>query len=159
IEPDYTGDPVITGGKYYYSFDQYLDLLRANRINLVRLFMFPIFDEPFNPFKKLADGKYDLFQADGDYEPYLYRRESFVQKARARGLVVLLSLASSQMLRRDGWHVNPFFAEKNANRIAIDDQENTQPIIADDAGEVAERALAYFCDIQESAGTPQQMAL
>lgn len=151
VDPTYTGTPDLDGGLYRISFDQYLDRLQAKKINYMRLFLFQLYRAPFGPFKKNGSYIYNLMQDDLAYDEYLNRLELFIQKARARGIIICLSLFSSQMIAGGAghnWDVNPF-----------NDKNNTDDIISDAAGNPPPTAYEYFCDIKKSGGTAQQMKL
>jgi hypothetical protein len=131
--------PIIKGGRYVLSFDDYLDALHSaktihpaageTRINLVRVFLFPPYKVRCSPFEETVPGaKWDPLLLNGTY---LNRLDEFIVKARSRGIVVCISLFCSQMLRGQAWQFNPFNAANN------------------DRGFVNGNQLVNFFDIQD----------
>jgi hypothetical protein len=131
--------PIIRGGRYVLSFDNYLDALHSTktmhpaagetRINFARLFLFPPYQVRRTPFEEIVPGKkWNPLSIDGTYLNCL---DEFIVKARSRGIVVCLSFFCSQMLRGQAWQINPFNAANN------------------DKGFIGDKPLVNFFDIQD----------
>lgn len=154
-DPNNVGMPppadILKGSHYKMTFDSYLDQLKTHLvdpdhpqtsktagINYSRLFLFQLYDVPYLPFDKV-NGKYDLKTVS---ETFLKRLEEFIEKARARGIVVCISLFSHHMLRADDdyWKGSPFNAKLN----------NTAKDSSTDGGFIAEDdGLPEFFEIEE----------
>lgn len=131
--------PIIRGGRYVLSFDNYLDALHSTktmhpaagetRINFARLSLFPPYQVRRTPFEEIVLGKkWNPLSIDG---AYLNCLDEFIVKARSRGIVVCLSFFCSQMLRGQAWQINPFNAANN------------------DKGFIGDKPLVNFFDIQD----------
>ncbi len=101
----------VTGGqssnRIRLLYSQYLAMLAAHDVNLVRVWLFDLNEGDSYPFFHLfgAD-KYDLNKASTRYRRRLLR---FVDLARRHGIVVHLTIASDQMLRQASWKRMPFY--------------------------------------------------
>jgi hypothetical protein len=105
--------------KIRLTYAQYLALLAAHDVNLVRVWLFDLNEGDSYPFFHLfgAD-KYDLNKASTRYRRRLLR---FVDLARKYGIVVHLTIASDQMLRPASWKKMPFYHAQSNGQFAGED--------------------------------------
>ena len=118
----YKGEPVLLiGGTVEDNLFQipnlkvHLDLLKSVGGNYVRNTMSSRDDGNLWPFKKLADGKYDLEQFD---EAYWLRFENFLEDTHERDIIVQIEVWATFDYYRDIWEVNPFNPKNNVNYTA-----------------------------------------
>lgn len=144
-----------SSGKYHLTYKTYLDRLRdagasldpPRGINLVRLFILnqqKVRHYPFPLEERRVNGRLvRKFRLDLINEDYIKRLVEFVREARARGIVVCISLCSFASLRLPrenndpgGYRSSPFNKANNWNEM-----------IAPDPG--TEDARGAFCAIEE----------
>jgi len=136
--------PILSGGKYGMMFEDYLDRLQAYKINFCRLFVFPLFDFEYTPYGNKDGHKYDLENVS---TVYLDRLSEFIKNARDRGIIVCLSLFSSQMLKKDTWDFHPFNVANNTTG-------NVDPkagYFGDEDGQPLRNGLGLFCNVNEGS--------
>jgi hypothetical protein len=127
---------LIASGEHYgavlnreFNYERYLDTLRADRLNLTRVFSGSYREVPGNfqiaantlapaPGKFLApwrqqDGKFDLTKWD---DAYFDRLKKFLAYARRRGVIVELVLFCP-LYEESMWSVSPMNARNNVNGI------------------------------------------
>lgn len=117
---DAEGPPTsdLVGPRYGMKFNLYLDKLKAAKINYLRLFLFNPQRVRHYPFRVENLGQGNKFSLEKVSQPFLQRLTEFVGKARARGIVVCISLSSSQAIARaDSWRDSPFNAANNNNKL------------------------------------------
>lgn len=142
--PEVLPMPILTGGKYGMMFEDYLGLLQAYKINYCRLFVFPLFNFEYTPYGNNDGHKYDLANVSTDY---LNRLSEFIEKARDRGIIVCLSLFSSQMLKKATWDFHPFNVANNTTG-------NVDPkagYFGDEDGQSVRNGLGLFCNVNEGS--------
>jgi len=97
------------------TYAQWLAMLAAHKINLVRIWAFDLNESDSYPFHHtFGSDQYDLNVASTRYRRRLVR---FIDLARRHGIVVHLTLSSDQMLRQEFWPKTPFHT-----RHAVNDQ-------------------------------------
>ena len=95
------------------TYAQWLAMLAAHRVNLVRIWLFDFLEGDSYPFfHQFGSDQYDLNRAS---QRYLRRLVRFVDLARRHGIVVHITIASDHMMRRDeatprknSWNGTPF---------------------------------------------------
>lgn len=107
------GDPDLRGPLYRLRIDHYLERLRREKVNYLKVLVFDERKPHFSPFATDAEGAAAGERVSGISPRYLERLEELVRKARQRGIVIVLSLFASRMLREPGWLVSPFNARNN----------------------------------------------
>ena len=136
----YLGKPmvIVGSGEHYgavmnldFNYDQYLETLQKDGLNVTRLFMGAYYERPgafgiqFNtlapaedklllPWQK-KDGKYDL---DAWNAAYFSRLHDFMQKAAQHGVIVEITLFSAYY--GAGWAYHPFNGANNINGTPAD---------------------------------------
>lgn len=134
----YKGKPVLLlGGSVDDSLFQipdlkdHLDLLKSVGGNYIRNTMSSRNDKDFevHPFKKLANGKYDLNQWNDEY---WNRFENMLKWTQERDIIVQIEIWATFDYYRDNWAVNPFNPKNNINYTAaqtsLPEQVNSHPI-------------------------------
>ncbi len=117
----YQGTPILLlGGSKDDSLFQipdlreHLDALAAAGANYVRNTMSdrPDFGFEVYPFQRLADGRYDLEQWNGEY----WRRfTEFLRLTRERGIIVQIEVWDRFDYSRDNWEKHPYNPKNNVN--------------------------------------------
>jgi hypothetical protein len=133
----YNGKPVLLlGGTKDDSLFQipdvgeHLDLLKSVGGNYIRNTMSSRNDKGFEvrPFKKLANGKYDLNQWNREY---WNRFEKMLKLTQERDVIVQIEVWATFDYYRDNWAVNPFNPKNNINYTAketgLPEQVNSHP--------------------------------
>lgn len=133
-------NPLPAPPKYSLSFAEYLDKLRGARVNWARVFVFEQFRTRFYPFTGSFESNFNLHIINS---AYIARLVDFVEKARARGIVVCISLFSSQMLSAGGFAHSPF-----------NFQHNNNGVIRNPDGTPAGVGRNEFCKIEQPPGQP-----
>lgn len=88
------------------TYAQWLAMLAAHRVNLVRVWLFDFVEADSYPFfHRFGSDQYDLLRTS---QRYLRRLIRFIDIARKHGIVVHISIASDQMMRREAWKSTPF---------------------------------------------------
>ncbi len=93
----------------------HLDLLKSVGGNYVRNTMSSRDDGNLWPFKKLADGRYDLDEFD---KAYWLRFENFLEYTHKRDIIVQIEIWATFDYYRENWDVNPFNPKNNINYTA-----------------------------------------
>ncbi|HVF55618.1 MAG TPA: hypothetical protein VM934_05685 [Pyrinomonadaceae bacterium] len=124
--------------KYSLTFTEYLDKLHAARINWVRIFVFHGYRVRVYPFTGSFAAGFNLHEINGNY---ITRLVDFIDKARARGIVVCITLFTAQAFSSGGLIDDPFHAKNNNNDVIV----NPRGIPVDDG-------RPYFCDIEQPPG-------
>lgn len=109
---------------------KHLDLLASVGGNYIRNTMSSRSDKGFEvqPFKKLANGKYDIMQWNNEY----WRRfHNMLKWAQQRDIIVQIEVWATFDYYRDNWAVNPFNPKNNINYTAdqtgLPEQVNSHP--------------------------------
>lgn len=124
--------PDLTGPKYHMKFSAYLDKLGSAGVNYLRLFIFNPQRVKHYPFRVETINGVSKFSLDKVSPAFLQRLTEFVGQARGRGIVVCISLSSSQAIARaDAWRDNPFNAANNHNGLiaGVADARSTYCVI------------------------------
>ena len=109
----------------------HLDLLKSVGGNYIRNTMSSRNDKGFEvkPFKKLANGKYDLEKWNDEY---WNRFENMLKLTHQRDIIVQIEVWATFDYYRDHWAVNPFNPKNNINYTAaqtgLPEQVNSHPI-------------------------------
>ena len=118
----YKGRPVVLlGGSVDDNLFQipnlraHLDLLKSVGGNYVRNTMSSRDDGNLWPFKKLADGRYDMDEFD---KAYWRRFENFLEDTYERDIIVQIEIWATFDYYRENWDVNPFNPKNNINYTA-----------------------------------------
>jgi hypothetical protein len=106
-------DPDLLGPIYRLRFDHYLDRLARAGVNYAKVLVFDAFKPRWSPYATDGDGIVVGGDVAAISAAFLDRLEELTRAARARGIVVCLSLFSSRMLRGAGWASSPFNARNN----------------------------------------------
>jgi hypothetical protein len=134
----YNGKPVLLlGGSVDDNLFQipdlkaHLDLLKSVGGNYIRNTMSSRNDKGFEvqPFRKLANGKYDL---DKWNDEYWNRFENMLKLTHERDIIVQIEVWATFDYYRDNWDVNPFNPKNNINytteQTQLPVQVNSHPI-------------------------------
>ena len=103
--------------------EEHLDLLKSVGGNYVRNTMSARDDGNVWPFKKLANGKYDLEKWN---EEYWKRFENFLEMTVDRDIIVQIEVWATFDFYRDIWDRNPFNPKNNVNYTA---EETGLPVV------------------------------
>jgi len=95
----------------------HLDLLKSVGGNYVRNTMSSRDKGNVWPFRKLADGRYDLNEFN---EEYWRRFENFLEETHRRDIIVQIEIWATFDYYRDNWDVNPFNPKNNINYTAAE---------------------------------------
>lgn len=145
--PDELPPPILTGDKFGMTFDYYLDHLKAKKINYSRLWVFPLAAYEYTAYDKDSEDLKHRYDISTVSTAYLERLNEFIEKARDRGIIVCLSLFSSQMLKHDYWKDHPFNVAKNTTGVGHPEKG----YIGYEDGSEVHNAFGVFCDVADGS--------